>query len=227
VEYLYLAFLTFLDFTVREELIPQKIPHKKMVSVSKKKHDFYKKIIPAVEKVHTQLQQEYEKTIKELETNTNPQHIESLKAKYKVQSDRELLMAMKPHPKSITIAQAAMESAWGTSRFFKEANNVFGMWSINKNEPRIAAGEQRNGKRTIYLKKFSTIEDSIRAYYLTLSRAKTYKKFREINYETDNPFLIIQGLAKYSERGQEYVKELAQMIRFNNLTKYDQQMQVQ
>jgi Bax protein len=136
-------------------------------------------------------------------------------------------MAMKPHPQSITIAQAAMESAWGTSRFFKEANNIFGMWSVNSHEPRIAAGEQRGGKKTIYLKKFNTLEDSVRAYYLTLSRAKTYKKFRQLNYETDNPYTIINGLVNYSEKGEEYVKELAQMIRYNKLTNYDKQMQLQ
>ena len=74
---------------------------------------------------------------KDLKSGSNAAKIEKLKTIYKVKSDKSLLLALKPHPRSIALAQAAMESAWATSRFFVKANNVFGMWSVNKNEPAL------------------------------------------------------------------------------------------
>ena len=130
-------------------------------------------------------------------------------------------MALKPHPQSIVIAQAAMESAWGTSRFIKEANNIFGMWSINKNEPRIPAAEKRNGTKTIWLKKFDTLEDSIRAYYKLLATSKAYKQFRITRFQTDNPYEIAKKLNHYSELGEKYTKEVISIIKYNELTQYD------
>jgi len=37
--------------------------------------------------------------------------------KFKTDNNRELLIRMKGHPVSIVLAQAAIESAWGESRF--------------------------------------------------------------------------------------------------------------
>ncbi|HKJ91279.1 MAG TPA: glucosaminidase domain-containing protein, partial [Oceanipulchritudo sp.] len=31
-------------------------------------------------------------------------------------------------PPSLALAQAALESGWGTSRFAREGNNLFGIW---------------------------------------------------------------------------------------------------
>ena len=78
------------------------------------------------------------------------------------------------HPISIALAQAAMESAWGTSRFFKEANNIFGVWAYYKNTPRIAALQKRNGK-TIWLRKYASLEDSVSDYYRNISKSSAYK----------------------------------------------------
>ncbi|HEY9202798.1 MAG TPA: glucosaminidase domain-containing protein, partial [Sulfurimonas sp.] len=125
------------------------------------------------------------------------------------------------HPKSIAIAQAAMESAWAESRFFKEANNLYGMWAVNKKGPRIAASEQR-GKRVIWLKKYSSIEDSIRDYYKTLARSKAYKDFRELKMQTDDPYLLVEKLENYSEIGEQYGEDLMKIIRYNKLYIYDE-----
>jgi len=199
----------------RADVVPKKM------TVAQKKARFYALLVPPVEKVYAELEAEYEAAKKDIKNHTNPKKIEALKKKYKAKSDEELLKRMKPHPKSITLAQAAMESAWATSRFFREANNVFGVWSSNKNEKRIAAGEKRGGTRTIWLRKFDSIEDAVRAYYMMMSRTRTYKQFRDLNYKTDNVYEIVKGLRNYSERKDAYVKELRSMIKYNKLTKYD------
>lgn len=198
----------------------EKNPVKK-VRISTKKKKFYSLLVPAVDEAHNKLMQEYIQVAKDINESVNLQKVKELKQAYKVSSDDELLLALKPHPQSIVLAQAAMESAWGTSRFFKEANNVFGMWSAKSSEPRIAAGEQRDGNRTIWLRKFDTVEESIEAYYRLIATAKAYKELREIRYHTDNPYEIVKKLDKYSELGEKYTVELAKVIKYNDLTKYD------
>lgn len=191
------------------------------MSVKQKKYRYYALVVPAAKKVHAELMSQYLAVKNELNTTKESPRINALKEKYKVESDYDLLLALKPHPVSIAIAQGAMESAWGTSRFFQEANNVFGLWSASTKHNRIAAGVQRAGNRTIWLRKFDTIEDSVRVYYETIARVKVYKKFREYRYESDDVFFIIKGLDKYSEMGEAYVEQLASVIRYNQLTRFD------
>ena len=193
----------------------------KEICVNDKKAQFRSIIVPAVNKVYNELDLQYKETIKLIENNNSTQKIAKLKEIYKVNTDEELLMALKPHPKSIAITQAAMESAWITSRFYIEANNIFGVWSFNKNEPRIAALKQR-GTKTIWLKKYSNVEDSVRDYYKTLARSKTFKEFRELKMKTDNPYELVKKLDRYSELGEKYGEELSKMIRYNKFYEYDQ-----
>ena len=191
------------------------------MSVATKKERFYHLVAPAVKKVHQNLMDEFIRIQSNIQNHRGQVEIYNLKIAYKVKTDKELLEVMKPHPPSIVIAQAAMESAWATSRFFREANNVFGMWSPNPNEPRIAAGIKRNGNRTVWLKKFNSIEDSVKDYYRLMARGKHFKEFRKVRYQTDDVHEIVKKLDKYSEIGHFYGEELSAMIRFNKLTKYD------
>ena len=196
------------------EVVPKKM------TVQQKKERFKALMVPAVQKVYAELNNRYLKYKRMVENNHNRAEIEQLKEKLKAKTDTELLAAVKPHPVSIVLAQAAMESAWATSRFFREAKNTFGIWSFDKNEPRIAAGEKR-GKKTIWLKKYKTIEDSIRDNYRVLARGDAFKRFRSMRLKTSDPFELVKGLDKYSELGSKYGKELASVIRYNKFTQFD------
>lgn len=193
----------------------------KNMSVQEKKKRFFALLVPAVNEVYNQLQKEYLQAKELIQKDPNNPKIKQLMKEYAAKNPQDLLVRMKPHPRSIALAQAAMESAWGTSRFFKIANNVFGVWSFNKNEPRVAAGKKR-GNTTIYVKKYATIADSIRDYYKILATGKVFEKFRQAKMKTDDPYVLVNYLDKYSERKEAYCKELAAMIRHNKLTKYDQ-----
>ena len=193
----------------------------KNMSLKTKKNRFYYLLLPAIEEVYEELYQNYAKIKNDMKHSKNLFEIDYMKVKHAVTSDEELLAILKPHPKSIALAQAALESGWATSRFFIEANNVFGMWSINKNEPRIAANDKRANNKTIFLKKFRTIKESIKAYYRLLSKGKAFKKFRRVRLKTDDVFEIVKTLDKYSEIGKLYTQGLTRVIRYNNLTKYD------
>ena len=203
----------------KEKYVASIVP--KNMTLKEKKARFYYLVVPAVYKVYNELLVEYH-TIKEnVDANVTTPQLLTLKAIYHVETNEELLLALKPHPKSIAIEQAAMESAWGTSRFFREANNVFGMWSKNKSDERIAASQKRGGTRTIWLRKFDSLEESVREYYKTIGRAKTYKEFRKYRYMSNDVFTIIMGLDKYSEIGTLYIEQLSNMIHYNKLTKFD------
>ncbi len=139
---------------------------------------------------------------------------------FKAKSNDELYEKMEIHPTSIIIAQAIIESGWGTSKFFKQANNVFGVWSFNSNDKRVAASEKR-GKRTVYLKKYNSVEESIFDYLLTLSTKDVYKEFREKRLETQDPFELIKYLGNYSELRDEYIENLKNTIQKNRLLAYD------
>ncbi len=198
----------------KAEIVPKKM------TIETKKERFFHLVVPAIKRVHIELTKQYYVIKSDMKMGTNRVKIEKLKKIYKAKTDADLLLALKPHPKSIVIAQAILESGWATSRFFVKAKNIFGMWSFNKNEPRIAASEKRDGTRTIWLRKFSTIEESVREYYKLMGSSGVFKKFRHIRYQTANVSKIIQTLDQYAE-AKTYRKDLNRLIKYNKLTKYD------
>jgi len=128
-----------------------------------KKENFLKLVAPAVDKVYLELDAKYKLLKSHIDNNdTNNLLVEKYMKKYKATNHQDLLQRIKPHPKSVALAQAAMESGWATSRFTKVANNLFGVWSFNKNEPRVPASQKR-GNKTVYVKK--ELKESGAFYY--------------------------------------------------------------
>ena len=194
------------------------------LSIAEKKETFIDLMIPSILLAKHELKEERVK-VKELLVKKELTAKESLwlrKKRYifKASSNEDLYNKMESHPTSIVIAQAIIESGWGTSKFFEKANNVFGVWSFNKNESRMAAGKKR-GDRVVYLKKYSSFSQSISDYFLMLSTKDVYQSFREKRLETQDPFELIKYLTKYSELGDEYIENLKNTIQKNNLLAYD------
>ena len=163
--------ITFIYWNNQQDTAP--LPE---MTVAEKKARFKSLLLPAINSVYHELTEQYQTIKEDIEQNKNPTTLSKLRAEYKATNNEELLAALKPHPKSIALAQAAMESSWATSRFSRQANNIFGVWSFDKDEPRIAAGEQR-GDKTIWVKKYASIEASVRDYYRVLPRGSAFKAF--------------------------------------------------
>ena len=193
---------------------------KKEITVTQKKQKFKEVLVPVISDVFQNLEKQYLSIQEDMKNNKNLENIEKLKKDYDVKTNEALLIALKPHPISIVLAQAAVESGWLTSRFTREANNIFGVWSFNKNEPRIAASGLR-GDKIIYLKKYKTIKDAIFDYYKNLGKHRAYKKFREKRTETNDPYILSTYLENYSERREEYTKLLKSIMQYNIFDKYD------
>lgn len=190
------------------------------MTVKEKKARFKSLLLPAVKSVYNELEIQFKQVSELLLINDQDQRILDLKKNYRATTNEELLMAIKPHPISIALAQAAMESAWGTSRFFREAKNIFGVWSFDKNEPRIAASQKR-GNKTVWVKKYPSIKAAIKDYYRVLARGNAFKDFRKQKMYNSNPYELVKKLEQYSEKGDEYGKELASMIKYNKFYQYD------
>ncbi|MCJ7766022.1 MAG: glucosaminidase domain-containing protein, partial [Thiovulaceae bacterium] len=186
---------------------------------------FLKKTIAAIKKVKARLDAQYqvvhELSLKESLTPKEKAKIKKLKKLYKAKGFPCLLRRLRTHPVSVVIAQATLESGWGSSRFYREANNIFGVWSFNPHEPRMAAGTPREGQDTIYVKKYPNLEASIESYYRMIARGRAFKQFRIARLHTDNPFEIIAYLNHYSELRHEYVKRLYYVIKSNKFYQLD------
>lgn len=192
----------------------------KKITVQEKKQKFLDLVVPAVNKVYADLQTKYKEAKKIVDNGKSNVKIDKLMKLYSAKNPQDLLVRMKPHAKSVAIAQAAMESAWATSRFTRVATNLFGVWSLNKNEPRVVAGKKR-GKKTIYVKKYSSVEASIRDYYRILATGRVFDEFRAEKMRSNDPYKLVKKLDKYSEKGAEYGKELKSMISYNHFYKFD------
>ena len=127
-------------------------------------------------------------------------------------------------PISLTIAQAAKETGWGTSRFAIEGNALFGQWTYSGSGIKpLKANDNENHK----VMKFQILEASIRAYHRNLNTHSSYRNFRakrahaRDNEESLDSILLADYLDKYAETGIEYTKILKKIIIQNSLKEFD------
>lgn len=130
-------------------------------------------------------------------------------------------------PVSLALAQAAKESGWGTSRFSREANNLFGQWTWDESVGVVPAN-RREGS-THFVRRFPDLRSAVRYYIWNLNVGHAYVEFRrerqrqrETERELDG-LALASTLTRYSERGEVYAREIRGMIRFNGLQVLDSQ----
>lgn len=193
----------------------------------KRKEAFVNLLLPAINVVHEEIKTNkdiVEKlAVKNELTDEEKIFAENIFKKYKVTYGnwKELQSKMVIYPASLILTQGAIESAWGTSRFFREANNIFGMWSTNPNEPRIPAKGVRANGFVPHLRKYDTIKESVEDIVLTISRADAYKGVRKMLNEDKPAKDVAYGLVKYSEEGEAYVRKVRKTLEFNEFQRYD------
>lgn len=130
-------------------------------------------------------------------------------------------------PPSLVLAQAANESAWGTSRFAREGYNFFGQWCYQKGCGLVP--DRRRPKDSHEVKSFASIEEAVHAYFRNLNTFPSYQGLRRIRQDLRNQarpidgLSLSEGLRSYSERGDAYIDELRRMIRHNGLLYRDEQ----
>lgn len=134
---------------------------------------------------------------------------------------KQLLMRVDIVPTGLLLAQAAIESAYGKSRFAHEANNYFGQWCFHPGCGLVP--EKRPAGRTYEVAKFSSPEASVRAYIQNLNTNSHYQNFRTMRatmraqHQPLSAWALAATLSKYSQRGEAYVKLIREMIQDHKL----------
>lgn len=132
---------------------------------------------------------------------------------------RDLLVRVDVVPENLVLVQAANESGWGTSRFAREGNNLFGQWCFSPNCGLVPYNRPEG--EAYQVAEFSSVAESVRSYMHNLNTGKAYKMLRDLRAknrdESQEPDAaeMAAGLISYSERGQDYIKEIRAMIRHN------------
>ncbi|HHO76639.1 MAG TPA: hypothetical protein ENN05_09455 [Deltaproteobacteria bacterium] len=153
--------------------------------------------------------------------------LEQLAGKYKVETGdydamiEDLLVKVDVLPPSLILAQAAIESGWGTSRFAVDGNNLFGL--------RTPSGEgmvpRQQGEGMVFrVSRFEDLQSNIDYYLWNINTHHKYEELRGIRSGSAYPYDPVElagGLRHYSEMGDEYVEKLVRIIEYNNLKDYD------
>ena len=221
--------------------VPETIKAKKPVpdfsvytQVEDKKAAFFNYLRPEVEKQNAYLltlrhyvQTLYRKALAEEPFSEDDiTRLAWLEKEYRVKSSDplntkllNLLQKIDVLPAELVLVQAANESAWGTSRFAREGYNFFGMWCFVEDCGFVP--KRRNEGAVHEVAKYDDLSQAMYSYMRNLNRHPAYKDLRDIRAQLRNSGkevtanALVEGLTRYSERGEEYIHELQQMIRVN------------
>ena len=164
-------------------------------------------------------------------TGATQRRFEQLARKYRIRNTataKETLAALLPKvdlvPVSLTLAQSATESGWGTSRFAREANNLFGIRCFSEGCGVIP--KRRPAGHIHEAAKYDSIQAGVDAYIRILNIHPAYAELRALRAQSRrddsqlNGVVLATGLTFYSTRRQAYVRQIQGMIRTNNLARY-------
>lgn len=204
--------------------------------VKEKKQAFFAYLLPLVQEANSRILAERalaEKWLLEPDnlSTAEQQELQHLLEKYRIttedpeQQQDLLLRRVNAIPPSLVLAQAANESAWGTSRFAREGNNLFGQWCFSEGCGLIPEGRGDGARHEV--RAFANPLKSIESYMRNLNSHPSYRELRELRQQEleqqgyPSGITLSQGLQNYSERGQDYIDEIQQMIEFNQLQRFD------
>src|SRR5512138_40530 len=138
----------------------------------------------------------------------------------------DLLSRIDTVPPSLTLAQAAQESGWGTSRFALRANALFGQRSWGDTAVGLAPREA--DRLDFKVRAFPDLMSAVRAYLHNLNSHPAYQELRDRRARARalgvplHALELVRGLESYSEEGADYIASLSELIRSNRLQALDE-----
>lgn len=212
-----------------------------IADVSERKAAFFDYMLPYVEEANYEILKQRDE-IKRMQNDflrgakmdrRDRDYLDTLLEEYKFdpvetvteETFRHLLTRVDEIPPSLALSQAALESAWGTSRFAQQGYNLFGMWCY---EPGCGIVPNRRPRGKSYeVATYETPRDSFLAYFRNLNTNQHYLEMRAIRRAHRNRELavsgydLVEGLYRYSQEGQRYISKVQSVIRSNRLTRFD------
>ncbi len=144
--------------------------------------------------------------------------------KHKLDLIEEILLKVDVIPNSIALAQAAIESGWGQSRFALEYNALFGEYTYDPNKGVIPLKRDLGDKH--FIKAFSSYDNSVSSYFNNINSHDAYVNFRTVRNvmrsknNFSNIYLLVNNLNTYAE-DNNYVNTLKAVIEKNNFDIFD------
>jgi Bax protein len=202
--------------------------------ITEKKQAFFEYLRPAVDAQNDYILRvrEYVQGLRAKVVSGEPlsddqqEEIDWLVTEYRVDPEQDqlaifdaLLRRIDIVPVELVLVQSANESAWGTSRFAQDGYNFFGMWCFVEDCGFVP--NRRNEGAIHEVARYDDLSSAMYAYMRNLNRHPAYSELRAIRKQLRNnqkeitATKLIEGLMQYSERGEEYIEELQQMIRVN------------
>lgn len=138
---------------------------------------------------------------------------------------RTLLRRVDIVPPSLALAQAASESAWGTSRFAAQGRNFFGQWCY---DPGCGIVPRERPEGASYeVADFASAQQAVNRYMYNLNHHPAYEQLRRKRAELRRQdadlsgLVLAEGLEKYSQRRGKYVDMIKDIISYNDLEALD------
>ena len=123
-------------------------------------------------------------------------------------------------PKELIVAQAAIETGWGQSRFANEGNNLFGIRTWNKDEPYLLPIPWTEWPGW-GVKVYETRCDSVRDYLRILNEVFAFSEFRAARDSgIDDGIVLADYLTQYASN-QNYTELVKKVIKYNIRGEYD------
>ena len=212
-----------LNVTVLGEIVWE-VPNKFVgMNEQKRKTEFVEWLLPIIERQNNIVEQQRNILLQikkrqelgialSLETE---EFLAKMQLLYGGNSLEEILQRVNTIPVSLVIAQASLESGWGSSRFAQQGNNLFGIRTYNKNDMGIKPKD--NLKANFKVKAYRTVDDSVADYLLLLNSHYAYNDLRIVRafmtiFNRNDVHVLADTLFNYSELGSEYIKMVHQHI---------------
>ena len=212
-----------LNVTVLGEIVWE-VPNKFVgMNEQKRKTEFVEWLLPIIERQNNIVEQQRNILLRikkrqelgialSLETE---EFLAKMQLLYGGNSLEEILQRVNTIPVALVIAQASLESGWGSSRFAQQGNNLFGIRTYNKKDMGIKPKD--NLKANFKVKAYRTVDDSVADYLLLLNSHYAYNDLRIARafmtiFNRNDVHVLADTLFNYSELGSEYIKMVHQHI---------------
>ena len=222
------------------KIVNQNINDINLDFLSQSKKDFVKTLLPLISYQNQNILLERSK-LEELRaslidhntlSNTDLKFLDKISQKYRIKTAdkhkydlvNELLNRVDIIPNSIVLAQAANESGWGSSRFAREFNALFGEYTYDYSDGVVPLLREEGEKHLV--KTFASVDKSVQSYFNNLNSHYAYEDFREVRemMREKNNFsnikLLVEELDSYAA-DINYITTINAIIDANKLDQFD------
>lgn len=189
---------------------------------AERKQVFYDFLRPIVENENNRIRALRRSLLAARQNNNRKAFVARIAEQYKVPWNKDdedwmkLLERVDTVPLQVALAQSAIETNWGRSRFALEGNNFFGQWCNVKDCGMVP--EKRAEGKLHEVARYDSVNASVRSYLQNINTTRAYYSLREIRRkqreadQVPDAIALAGGLKKYSQRRGHYVNSVKRLI---------------